>query len=80
MYHLALTLVLVSNCLFFFFFFFFCRKPSEFVTMAVTDAESPHLGEITCGTLLQKLQVPSHTEVVACLFTQFLCGMNNIIV
>ena len=48
--------------------------------MAVTDAESPHLGEITCGTLLQKLQVPSHTEVVACLFTQFLCGMNNIIV
>ncbi|KAG2280499.1 hypothetical protein Bca52824_051719 [Brassica carinata] len=31
-------------------------KPSEFVTMAVTDAESPLLGEITCGTLLQKLQ------------------------
>ncbi|KAJ0246159.1 65-kDa microtubule-associated protein 2 [Hirschfeldia incana] len=24
--------------------------------MVVTDAESPHLGEITCGTLLQKLQ------------------------
>ncbi|KAG7534312.1 hypothetical protein ISN45_Aa08g018810 [Arabidopsis thaliana x Arabidopsis arenosa] len=24
--------------------------------MAVTDTESPHLGEITCGTLLQKLQ------------------------
>ncbi|AED96603.1 microtubule-associated proteins 65-1 [Arabidopsis thaliana] len=24
--------------------------------MAVTDTESPHLGEITCGTLLEKLQ------------------------
>ncbi|KAH0888958.1 hypothetical protein HID58_051387 [Brassica napus] len=32
------------------------RKPSDFVTMVATDAESPHLGEITCGTLLQKLQ------------------------
>ncbi|KAG5409225.1 hypothetical protein IGI04_005544, partial [Brassica rapa subsp. trilocularis] len=32
------------------------RKPSEFAAMTVTDAESPHLGEITCGTLLQKLQ------------------------
>ncbi|KAG2310637.1 hypothetical protein Bca52824_022194 [Brassica carinata] len=28
----------------------------KLVTMVVTDAESPHLGEITCGTLLQKLQ------------------------
>jgi len=25
--------------------------------MAVTEAENPLLGEITCGTLLQKLQV-----------------------
>jgi protein regulator of cytokinesis 1 len=24
--------------------------------MEVTDTESPHLGEITCGTLLEKLQ------------------------
>ncbi|CAN7114982.1 unnamed protein product [Brassica rapa subsp. narinosa] len=32
------------------------RKPFDFVTMVVTDTESTHLGEITCGTLLQKLQ------------------------
>ncbi|KAL9814384.1 putative microtubule-associated protein, MAP65/Ase1/PRC1 [Arabidopsis thaliana] len=31
-------------------------KPSDSATMAVTDTESPHLGEITCGTLLEKLQ------------------------
>nr|VDD32130.1 unnamed protein product [Brassica oleracea] len=33
-----------------------CWKPSDIATMVVTDAESPLLGEITCGTLLQKLQ------------------------
>jgi protein regulator of cytokinesis 1 len=39
-----------------FVFDIFCRKPSDSATMAVTDTESPHLGEITCGTLLEKLQ------------------------
>lgn len=40
-----------------FVFYLIFRKPCDFTTMAVTDGESPLLGEITCGTLLQKLQV-----------------------
>ncbi|CAN7014620.1 unnamed protein product [Brassica rapa subsp. trilocularis] len=42
---------------FFFCFDSFCRKRCEFTTMVVTDAEGPLLGEITCGILLQKLQI-----------------------
>ncbi|KAF3532341.1 hypothetical protein DY000_02037959 [Brassica cretica] len=37
-------------------------KRCEFMTMVVTDAEGPLLGEITRGTLLQKLQVLNQEE------------------
>ena len=36
---------------------FLCVCFLQETRMAVTEAENPLLGEITCGTLLQKLQV-----------------------